>query len=374
MLSNPLKKALAEAIHKFNEYQFAKYKAKGKAVKMRDVLRIVHPKPKTKAESELFKRILEDKLAIPNTWEVYISTHGSTKKNWESIMPKMPIMATLRNLRNFCKVKANVDSVIKKLTNEDNILRSKQFPFRFWSAYKALEVAISAGEIPGEFHQARKLLDTLNDAMEISVKNLPHIRGTTFMTADNSGSMNGALSERSTVSYAEIADLLQAIAFKICDNSITSVFGETFAIVPVSKKSTILDNMKRFFTTNVGHSTNGFLALKWLLENEIKVDRILLFSDMQLYQSSEWRGEGSIAELLREYRQTINSKTKFYSFDLAGYGTLKVPEAETYLIAGWSEKVLNFIDLNEKKGISAVKKVDSYKPLKIKRKKRRRLK
>jgi len=365
MLSNPLKKGLAEAIHKFNEYHFAKYKARDKAVKMRDVLRIVHPKPRNKAESALFKRILDNTLRIPDTWEVYISTHGSSRKTWEHILPRMPVMATLRNLRNFSKVGANVDPVVRKLTDEQSILRSRQFPFRFFSAYRALGDAMTKNEIPAENHHiAQRLMDAVQEAMEISVKNLPYIKGITFMTADNSGSMHSPLSERSTVQYCEIADLLQAMAYHISDNAITSVFGQDFAIVPVSSKSTILDNMLKFMNTDVGHATNGFLAFKWLLDNKVKVDRILLFSDMQLYQTDDWTGNQTLAEILREYRATINKKTQFYSFDLTGYGTLKVPEPETYLISGWSTKVLSFIDMNESKGIKAIKKVEKYDPYK----------
>lgn len=370
MLSNPLKRALAEAILKFNEYQFAKYKASSKEVKLKDVVRIVHPRPNTKEQSELLKKIIEDTLATPETWEVYISTHGSSKETWEQIMPKMPIMATLRNLRNFCKVKANIDQVVQKLTNEKEIRYSKQFPYRFWSAYKSLQDAMTKGEIPAEnSFDATRLMEAVNTAMDISVKNLPRVPGTTFMTADNSGSMDSPVSEKSIVCRREIADLLQAMAYRICDNAITSVFGESFAIVPVIQQSTILDNMQRFFNTDVGHSTNGFLAFKWLLDNQVKVDRILMFSDMQLYHSASWLGnEGTVAEYLRQYRFDVNPKVKFYSFDLAGYGTLTVPEPETYLIAGWSDKVLDFINLNENKGISAVKKVEDYIPRSMKKK------
>jgi len=364
MLSNPLKKGLQEAIHKFREYHFAKYKGRGKAVTMKDVLRLVHPKPRNEEESALFKKIIEGTLTPPKTWEVFISTNGASKKNWEIIMSKMGIMAQLRNLRNFAKYGCNVDSVIRNLNNETTILKSKQFPFRFFSAYKAL--AQGMREIPAKYHPlTQHLMDAVQDAMAISVKNLPVIPGITFMTADNSSSMGGLLSERGSVSYSDVANLLQAIAYRISDQAVTSVFGQEFAIVPVSQRSTIIDNMLKFKNTDVGHSTNAYLAFEWLLNNKIKVDRILLFSDMQCYRDSGYSTD-TVASLLREYRASISPGCRFYSFDLTGYGTLKTPEKETYLVAGWSEKVLNFIELNETKGVSAVKKVEAYEPFKKK--------
>ncbi len=361
MLSNPLKKALQEAIHKFNEYQFAKYKGTGHIVTLKDFLRIVHPKPLNKAESELFKRILTDTLKVPKTWEVYISTHGSSKKTWEHIMPKMGIMAQLRNLRNFSKFGCDIEPVIRNLKNETVILKSRQFPFRFFSAYKALALGIQKGEIDGKYHsQAQRLMDAVQDAMEISIRNLPYIPGITFMTADNSGSMYSNLSEKSAVFYADIANLLQAMAYKISDQAITSVFGTDFAIVPVSQKSTIIDNMLKFKNTDVGWSTNAYLVFQWLINNQIKVDRILLFSDMQCYRKSLISAD-SVASLLKLYRKTINPECKFYSFDLTGYGTLKTPEKDTYLIAGWTEKVLNFIELNERSKTSMLDEIEKYK-------------
>ena len=54
----------------------------------------------------------------------------------------MGYMALLRNLRNFIEKGVKEDSiqyVIDRLTNPEQVERSKQFPFRFYSAAKVLE-------------------------------------------------------------------------------------------------------------------------------------------------------------------------------------------------------------------------------------------
>lgn len=382
MLSNPLKRGIADSFHNFSEYQFAKYNRPGE-VKLKDVLRITHPKPSMPGESELFKRILDDNLAIPETWETYISVHGSNKENWDHIIPKMPIMATLRNLRNFVKVGANLDPVVEKLRNKEIIERSKQFPFRFLSAYKSLQQIVQPEEFniwsirtprlkaitPKNPADVPLLMDAVQDAMELSVANVPRLEGTTFLTADNSGSMSSLLSRKGSIQYREVADLLQSIAFKFCDKAFTSVFGESFAIVNVSKHSSILDNMQRFFKKDVGHATNGWLAFAEILDRGISVDRILMFSDMQLWSTQErygWdygsRRYETVATLFRKYKSKVNPDAILYSFDLAGYGTTKTPENErnTVLVSGWSEKVLNFIPMYESRGKKAIEAVESY--------------
>ena len=353
MLCNALKKGIADSFHNFDEYGFAKYNRKG-VVSLKDALRITHPKPNNKEESDLFKRIIEDNLRTPDTWETHISGKGSTKETWEEIIPKMPIMATIRNLRNMAKVGADVSSVMEKLTNPDIIKRSNQFPFRFYSAYKMLEESGLSNVTP--------LLEALEKAIEISIDNLPMFGGVTFSSADNSGSMTQNISKRSIIKCLDIANLLQAILHKRCGKCIASVFGTDFAVVPVTKNNTVFTNMEKFMRTDVGHSTNGFKVIKYLLDNKLYIDRLILLSDLQLWQTYDYGDMSDFASLWRKYKSTVNKNAILYSIDLVGYGTLKTPEKDTYLIAGWSEKIINFIELNETSGESTVKYIEEYSP------------
>jgi len=74
-LPNALKKAVAESFHKFDEYQLAKYNRDG-AIKLRDALFLTHPKPMDDKQKDLFKKLVEDDLAEPYTWEVEFSKLG----------------------------------------------------------------------------------------------------------------------------------------------------------------------------------------------------------------------------------------------------------------------------------------------------------
>ncbi|PVD30085.1 hypothetical protein C0Q70_09346 [Pomacea canaliculata] len=83
------------------------------------------------------------KLPIPETWETQVSLKGNKAKTWEDLLDhkKLPFMAMLRNLRNL--IKAGISDkhhnmVIRRLTNEKQVINSKQFPFRFFSAYEVL--------------------------------------------------------------------------------------------------------------------------------------------------------------------------------------------------------------------------------------------
>ncbi len=191
MMPHSLQKGLKAAWKNFNEYGFAKYDRGSSAVKMQDVIRLVHPKAIDVERRALHNKIAKGELESADTWEVLISGKGSTKKNWEQAVKKMPIMAKLRNLRNLLDKEVSkevVDDVVSALTNEKVIQNSKQFPFRFFSAYKSIE--------NNDNKHAGKLLTALDTAMFISIKNPPLLDGVTAVFGDMSGSMSGTISAK----------------------------------------------------------------------------------------------------------------------------------------------------------------------------------
>jgi len=350
MLSNPLKRGLADAFDRFNAYSLAKYDRDGE-VKLRDVLRIVHPKPKSPEQAALWKQVLERTLTPPDTWEVVISGKGSTKENWESVIPKMGYMALLRNLRNFLDKDVYLGDVLARICTPAEVKKSKQFPYRFFSAYREIEQHNSDNKTV--------ILDALEGAMRLSVQNVPRLAGTTFISADNSGSMGAPVSEKSKVSRADVANVLQALASSICDDAITSVFGQTFATVTTMKTGSLLQAVETYKRTDVGHSTNAFLAIDYLTNKGISVDRIIIFSDMQCYDSGNraslgslpFEYGGSLAASFRKYCSKIGKTPYLYSVDLAGYGTSQFPPGgKVCLLAGWSDRVFEFFHAFESTG------------------------
>ena len=145
-LSKQIQKGLAMAFNKFDEYQFAKYN-RDAAVKLRDALFLVHPKPKDETQQALFNKIVGDTLETPYTWETELSALGQTRfeneqaralafqKKWEELIDsqKVGYMAMLRNLRNILQAnvgKEHIAKVAAYLSNEKAVLNSKQLPFR----------------------------------------------------------------------------------------------------------------------------------------------------------------------------------------------------------------------------------------------------
>ncbi|RLJ04422.1 MAG: TROVE domain-containing protein [Candidatus Aenigmatarchaeota archaeon] len=349
-MPSALKRGLADAFHNFDEYQLAKYDRDNAKVKLRDVMRLTHPKPKDEAQSALFKKVVDRSLETPSTWETIVSGKGSTPEAWKKAMRVMPYMATLRNLRNLLKQGFDITGALNRISDPENVRKSKQLPFRFFSAYRQIEGMDSNA-------QASETLDALEEAMDVSVENLPKLPGTTAIFIDSSGSMTSSLSSRSSLSYADAAIMLGVIAHRVCEKSLVYMFDSELRSVNLSKRSGVLSNVRKLSDMVHGGATYGHLCFEELIKKNKVVDRIILLSDMQCYTDGMWGSE--IAPAYREYKKQVAPECQLYSVDLSGYGTLQVPEQNTALIAGFSEKFLNFVKLWETEGVSAVEAIGS---------------
>jgi 60 kDa SS-A/Ro ribonucleoprotein len=96
-LSKQVKSGLAWAFGKFDEYALAKYNRPG-PINLRDVLFLMHAKPRDEAQAELWKRLVEGKLATPDTWEVALSGGADRREAWERLLTerRLGVLALLR--------------------------------------------------------------------------------------------------------------------------------------------------------------------------------------------------------------------------------------------------------------------------------------
>src|SRR5271157_5898497 len=153
-LAKQVKKGLAAAFNKFSEYQLAKYN-RDKDIKLRDVMFLVHGKPKDKETGLMFAKLVnKDRLPkatkfakfnvantyralnkdfkgleTPDTWEVALSSGADKKATWERLVQedKLGGLAVIRNLRNMQEAGVS-DAVIKKALGQMNAERV--LPFR----------------------------------------------------------------------------------------------------------------------------------------------------------------------------------------------------------------------------------------------------
>jgi hypothetical protein len=105
----------------------------------------------------------------------------------------------------------------------------------------------------------------------------------------------------------------------------------------------------------VGDATNAWKALRHLRENRAEMDRVVVVTDMQVWDRSNWRfdeDDRTVREAFDTYREAVAPGVSLYMIDLAAYGDLVTPEGyeNVYNVSGWSENVLEFIHHAETPG------------------------
>jgi hypothetical protein len=257
MIPHGMQAGLQKAFVKFDEHRLAKYDRDG-AVKLRDVLRLVRPKPANEAQSALFKRVKDRTLATPDTWEVALSGGGDKKATFERLLREgnLGYLALLRNLRGMAA--AGVDTELVR----DAILARKGgahrvFPFRYVAAARAAP----------QFEQH------LDAALLAAIGELPALDGKTIVLIDVSGSMDWAMSKKSDMVRIDAAAALGAI---VNADLRLFTFSNHLVEVPPRRGMTGVDAIKR-------SQPHGGTALGAAVEavNRIPHDRLIVITDEQ---------------------------------------------------------------------------------------------
>ena len=352
-IPNSLRRGLGKALSTFDAYTLAKYKGDSKGVKMRDAVCLCRPNPKDSEQSANFKKLIEGTLETPYTWETELSTKGNTKEVWEQLIAsgKVGYMALLRNMRNILNANPdNLDAYLKKIADPESVRRSKQLPFRFLSAYMTNRDAGS------------KVLNALEDAATASIANLPKIPGKTVIAIDVSGSMGCPISRNSDIACEHIATLLGVIANQICEDAIVMQFDHQLQVKSWSQRSGILYTACN--ESSAGGGTNMYLPFEYITLAKINCDRVIVISDNECNTyGRSWSGHSipTVQSLADDYRRKTGNDIWVHAIDLQGYGTQQFAGPKTNLIAGWSEKVFDFINLAEQGEGTLRKRISDYK-------------
>jgi len=384
-LSKQLQAGLQHAFNKFDEYQFAKYN-RDTEIKFRDALFLVHPKAKNEEQQLIFNKIVENKLQTPYTWETELSALGQNKfeseeakkeafkQKWEELIDsgKVGYMALLRNLRNILEADVSaqhIQTVCETLSAKEKALQSKQLPFRFLAAYRELS-QIASG-------YTTKVMNALEEAVMVTAGNIAGFDESTrvLVACDVSGSMQKTISPKSKIKNYDIGLMLGMLLKSRCKNVVSGIFGDIWKIVNLpdtsyfvhvcctqckqSTSSGVLSNVDAFYkrSNEVGLSTNGYLVVEDLMNRKQVMDKIMIFTDCQLWNSLG--GNTQLKDVWKKYK-TIAPEAKLYLFDLAGYGNvpLDITADDVHLIAGWSDKIFDILQAIDN-GSDALKEIKS---------------
>jgi len=318
-ISNQIKKGLAQAFTKFDEYSLAKYNRQ-EAIKLRDVLFLTHPKPVNKAQEKIWKKLVDGTLATPDTWEVSLSAGKDKKETFTRLIKegKLGGLAMLRNLRNMEEAGVPVEVVRKGLKEMDV---ERVLPFRFITAAK----------------YAPRYEAELEAAMLKNLSTNTKLPGKTVVIVDVSGSMNAQLSAKSELTRQEAANALTMILREVGKDVVIYATGgndhamvHATSLVPSRRGFALNEAIKKAERELGGGGIFLTQVMDYTLKQEKKADRVIVITDEQ---DCDRKCNPSLAEKWGKRNYLINISVEKNGI---GYG-------DFVHIDGWSEAIVDYI-------------------------------
>jgi 60 kDa SS-A/Ro ribonucleoprotein len=299
-LSAQVKKGLAAAFTKFDEYGLAKYDRAG-TVKLRDVLFLCHAKPRDEAQAALWKHLIAGELTPPDTWEVALSSGADKREAWERLLAerKLGALALLRNLRNMKDAGVHEELVLEAVRG---MKTDRVLPFRF----------IAAARYAPQWEEA------LEQAMFGCVAGREKLGGKTVLLIDVSGSMVAPLSGRSEMLRTDAAYGLAVLLREICEQVSVYSFSDELKRIAPRRGFALRDAIE------ASQPHGGTYLGKALGEIDESYDRMIVISDEQAHDSvPSPKAQGCMINVA-SYKNGV------------GYG-------KWTHIDGWSESVIEYI-------------------------------
>jgi len=326
-----MKRSIAHRLEQFNRYQMAKYANRG--IGLIDIVRLTH------AHGALINELMKTGgISIDEedqTWR----TMRSAGKSWTEIinsgitLTHQDILFQMRSI--FDSVKGDTAQYIAgKFLN--GVKNGKMFPYQYYIAFQQLSEDTFSNKILA--------LDTLQEALDMSIREQPKLGGSVAVVADNSGSMNNPLKvDGHQVTAAEVANLSAIMtAYNATDGDVFS-FGTTLAKLSYSKRDGIMTNAKRLADLSTGWGTNMGLFWQYAIQHKKSYDTVFVYSDMQALPVSGYGYNNEVRnmyDIVNEYRRKLNPKVNVFYVQVAGYDNSVQPD-NTYRatnLSGWTGK------------------------------------
>lgn len=313
-----VKKGLAKAFAKFTAAALAKYN-RDDAIKLRDVLFLVHAKPTNAEQAATWKQLVEGTLPVPDTWETALSSGADKKSTWERLLAegKLGALALLRNLRNMQQ--AGVDEGLIR-TGLATMRVERVLPFRFIAAAR----------------YAPRLEPELETAMFRCLDGQAKLPGHTALVVDTSPSMWMAkVSARSDMDRFDAAAALAILCREVCESVSVYAFNNRAYDVPARRGFALRDALN----ATKGDASMGGLAVEQA--NRHGYDRIIVLTDGEWHYPATnvtWGSAVAPAQAVSPAPLT----EKAYLINVASYRNA-VGSAKWVMLDGWSEGVVEWI-------------------------------
>ncbi len=348
--------------------------AVGATPSLADVVKMCHPKPtdawraawfawligKSHDEAALppitqaferYKRAMDAEgaagvaaLEVPDVPFQMLTALPLTKNQWAQIARAGSWQMVRQNLNTFARhgvflIDGMAEVVAAKLRDPVAVAKARAFPYQLLAAYQASDEGVP-----------EVVRDALQDALELSVANVPAIDGRVVVCPDVSGSMSSAVtgargSATSAVRCIDVAALVAAAVLRQNPQARVVPFEQdVVTTLRLNARDSVMTNAKALASIG-GGGTNCSAPLALLNRERAAVDVVILVSDNESWVDANHRGATQTMKEWEALKQR-NPKAKLVCIDIQPHATSQAAErADIMNVGGFSDAVFTTVKL-----------------------------
>jgi len=335
--------------------------ATGNNPSLEDIIKLVHPRPLTSSRNALYGYLLgklpkeEDLPKCVQDFEAFklgqdeevpklpferLAALNLDLKSWVKLAKTASWQAVRMNLATFerhgvLNVPGMVELLAQKLENRDAIKTSGLISYQLLGAYQKVVTP--------------RLKLALQNVLEISLENVPTLEGQIVIGIDVSSSMRSPITgtrkgSTSKITCIEVAGLFGSALLHNNPTARIIGFNSNHVDLNLNPKDSVMLNIKTIKDLCHG-GTEISVVFRYILDNNIKVDVIIIVSDNQswfldsgtndyLYNKTE------AMELWRKVKRR-NPSTKAVCINIQPYATAQIApgEKDVLHVGGFSDAV-----------------------------------
>lgn len=342
----------------------------GNAPSLADVLRMVHPKPATPAREALYGYLIgrehnaavlpelvkqyekfkrntnPGKVAVPDVPFQMLTALPLTKKDWRQIARTAPWQMTRMNLNTFLRHEVFEDAemtklIANRLRNPQLVEKARVFPYQLMTAYANADVRVPS-----------VVRESLQDAMELSLKNVPRVAGKAFICPDVSGSMHSPVTGHrqgatTAVRCIDVAALVAAAVLRQNPEAEVLPFNDQTVNVRLNPRDSVMTNAQKLSSLPPS-GTNCSAPLRTLNQRRAVGDLVVFVSDNESWIDTPAYGRfgGGRTATMNEWStfKSRNPQARMVCIDIQPSGTVQAKEREDIVnVGGFSDQVFELL-------------------------------
>jgi 60 kDa SS-A/Ro ribonucleoprotein len=226
--------------------------------------------------------------------------------------------------------------IAARLRDAALVRKARVFPYQLLVAY-----AMAGEGVP------REARDSLQDAMEIAIANVPVVAGAAYICPDVSGSMRSPVTGRrkgstTAMRCVDVAALIAAAFVRRNPSAEVIPFENRVVRVDLNPRDTVFTNAARLAAVG-GGGTSTSAPLAFLNERRARGDLVVLVSDNQSWVDAR-AGLGTETMVQWSAFRERNPKAKLVCIDIQPCLTTQAAEREDILnVGGFSDQVFEVV-------------------------------